>query len=308
MIGICYTKSSNQGIYVADALYEGFSKFYACRKVTRDNYRRTIPMCDRLIQICYPNYVKISQSKDKPFFQFLYAVAYSKIRTLFIETGFMQSQVQYDLGRITDLENQVYYSVGEGGVKNRANYFNNVVAADRLAKLDIEISPQKDGGKYIVICGQAFKGISSQDINIQDWYVSIYNKLKKFTNKPIAFASHPKTSADKKESKVQKEFFKKYLPDIEVFHQFKPDAFAVVSYSSNVTVDTLIDGIPTYTCSDVNIAWPITSHSLEFINDPYLPSIQIRKDFLVHLAYAQWNVSEMRSGRVAEHVKTFCGP
>ena len=77
-------------------------------------------------------------------------------------------------------------------------------------------------------------------------------------------------------------------------------AWATVTYTSGMAVDSLLEGIPTIACAPGNFAWPVSSHSVSEINTPKRePLNQWFKD----LAYCQWNIDEIEQGLPWKHLR-----
>jgi hypothetical protein len=57
--------------------------------------------------------------------------------------------------------------------------------------------------------------------------------------------------------------------------------------------------VPVITCSEYNFLWPISSHSLEDVENPIGGD---REHLLYDLAYTQWSVEEISNGKAWEHL------
>lgn len=311
MIGICYTKDRATANHLADSAYEGFSKHYECVKVTKTNYQKFLPKCKFLVQVCYPNlhhYHTEKRPNHRKAHSFRNAIIDLGFlnKSIYLETGFLHSQVAYDLQKIKDhvAENldQIYYAVGVSGLKGEATYCNQKSASDRFEQLGVSVQSHHQGqGNYILIVGQAQFGLSSWDINIRQWYVDIATQIKKHTKLPIVLRPHPKVVLNEREWLVERQFLNgnMHLFEWSRFARIE-DAACVVSYSSNAAIDALVAGIPIIVRSKRNVAYPIAMHDIANVKKPTYPDNQTLYKFLFDLAYAQWTPAEIRTGIVAQ--------
>lgn len=76
----------------------------------------------------------------------------------------------------------------------------------------------------------------------------------------------------------------------------------VVSHHSNVAVDALIAGVPSWCRKGVGTLWSAASLE-EAVRRSVPVSSQARQQYLQDIAYAQWTPAEMRSGEAWDHIK-----
>lgn len=324
MIGVCYTKDSEAGNHLAESAFLGFNKYFDCIRITKDNCARDLKKCKFLIQVCYPNLYHYKTEKQTPwsrkphqFRNYIVDQGYLD-KSIYLETGFINSQVAYDVAQSNVLrQNQqsflpqqytldtLYYAVGAGGLKGQAVYLNETSASDRLQSLNLTLKPYTERKRnFVLLIGQAYHGISSWDIDIRKWCKDTALKIKRYTNLPIVYRPHPKTVINERFWIQEKDFLRDNHNLFE-WSQFVniEDAYCVVSYSSNATVDSLMLGVPVIACSQRNVVYPIVSNVLADLahpDGPPFPSDAILGQFLADLAYAQWTPAELRSGQVAE--------
>lgn len=77
---------------------------------------------------------------------------------------------------------------------------------------------------------------------------------------------------------------------------------AVISYSSNVSVDALINGVPSYSELGVGRLWSLYRDG-GTLSNPYFPDDAARHQLLSDVAYAQWSPSEMRNGSAWDYIR-----
>jgi len=80
-------------------------------------------------------------------------------------------------------------------------------------------------------------------------------------------------------------------------------AHAVVAYTSNVSTDGAVAGIPAF-CSQFAAAAPISLRleNLDMIENPWRPSREIRENWLLSLANNQFLLKEIVEGKAREIV------
>ena len=74
----------------------------------------------------------------------------------------------------------------------------------------------------------------------------------------------------------------------------------MVTHNSTAAVDAATYGIPVFLTSDLCLAWDIGSNNLKDIENPTMPD---RTQWLHNLAYANWNIQEVRDGTVWRRFK-----
>ena len=78
---------------------------------------------------------------------------------------------------------------------------------------------------------------------------------------------------------------------------------AVVSYTSNVSTDAVLNGVPAF-CSKYAAAAPVCLHleDLDRIETPYFPNEELRESWLISLANNQFSLAEIVSGSAMQDV------
>lgn len=78
-------------------------------------------------------------------------------------------------------------------------------------------------------------------------------------------------------------------------------AWCLVTHGSNACFDAVMAGIPCIILGDA-VALPISSTSLDDVNEPRLVDYATRDQWLANLAYWQWTESEMASGEAWQFI------
>jgi len=184
-----------------------------------------------------------------------------------------------------------YYMVGLNGLNNHAEFHNLACPADRWELLDVNLHPRRTEGQHIIVCGQVPSDASVQDIDIIQWCQKTCTDLRSMTDKPVVFRAHP--------------LARSRTPDMLGVINSRNDtlmddlygAYACITYNSNAAVEAVIAGVPAFSFNAGSMAHNVTSHDLRMINNPFFPSESARKQWACDLAYTQWTLDEMRTGR-----------
>lgn len=219
------------------------------------------------------------------------------------------------LGRTISDEHK-YYRIGVNGFLNRDGYFGEDVDRpnDRLSKLGISFPGWKlDNGKKIVMALQLAGDASLRHNDINQWCWDTLHTLRRFTDRPIEVRTHPAMSA--KGWGNHDEMFRDILfSDLEnisfvdgrkvTWQQQIQDAYCVVSYSSGLAIDAVINGIPVLSCDEGNFTYHIGDNKLSNIESLNLVPDKDVVQWLNNLAYCQWTTEEMEKGIVWDHLKS----
>ena len=155
------------------------------------------------------------------------------------------------------------------------------------------IMPWRIGGDEILVIGMSDKaahvwGLGSGTAHAQ-WLV---DEVRKHTDRPIAYS--PKPSWDGAQPIEGTRYARGPLP------QELSKAHAVVTWRSNVAIDGLLAGIPCLVLGD-NPALLMSHNDLTKIEQPMYPDD--RFEFCSDLAWAQFSLQEISSGRPFIHLK-----
>ena len=162
---------------------------------------------------------------------------------------------------------------------------------DRFNKLSIQPKPYHSGD-YILIAGQKAEDAShNKDADFlsrtyQDWI----EQIEQYTSMPILFRPHPK---DKEITVTGVEI------DTQGISESLATAHAVVTYHSTFATDAILAGAPIFTKTFAQAA-PLALHSMECIEYPLIPTDAERLAHLAKVAYAQWTIDEIESGKCLE--------
>jgi hypothetical protein len=152
--------------------------------------------------------------------------------------------------------------------------------ADRFNSLNLEIQNFKRGTKIVIVPPD--EKISKVFNLSNTWVADVKNEIEKYTDRPIHIRNRPLSRSDR----LNLDTFKDCIKD---------DAYAVVGYSSNALVESVMYGIPTISLghSATNSLFNYTLSDIDTIPDI---DQDRRYQWLYHLAYRQFTHSELSDG------------
>ena len=201
-------------------------------------------------------------------------------RVIVLETGYVN--------RGDGPEN--HYAAGWDGLNGRADFRNVGMRADRWDLLGRELRPWKRDGSLVVICGQVPWDAACQHHDHLGWCQATVAKLGR-DGFPVVFRPHP--LAPGVNYGVRCEISTRPL------EEDLAEARCVVTFNSNCAVDAVIAGVPAISMDVGSMAFSVTGHSLEDIENPPKPE---REQWAWDLAHCQWLPAEMRQGLAWKHL------
>jgi hypothetical protein len=147
--------------------------------------------------------------------------------------------------------------------------------------------------------------------NINEWCKDTVNKLRQHTERPIEIRTHPGISLkgwDNHEDLFRDFCFNNYKNVSFVngretsWERQILDAYCVVTYTSGLAIDAVVNGIPVIACDEGNFAWSVAERKLENIENLNLASDSVVHQWLRNLSYCQWTPEEMESGECWNHL------
>lgn len=195
----------------------------------------------------------------------------------FMDTGYF--------GNESNAHNPNGYKVWHRIVRNNLQH-NEIIPrpSDRWESLNKKFEPWKKNGRKILIAAPDEKPCKFYDIDLNDWLTQTVDEIKKHTDRPVEIRQRSKLRIDRTVSNT----LKQALDD---------DVFAIVTFNSNAATEAIMYGIPAFVLAPVSAALPVSSADLTKIEAPFYPSNDQRYEWACHLAYGQFHVSELKSGR-----------
>lgn len=197
-----------------------------------------------------------------------------------------------------------YYAVGWNGKKGNADFCNTNCPSDRAEALGVKLAPWSSDGDTYLVAGQIPWGADVEHIEYFKWVADLLGRLRTISDTPIVFRPHPAMQGDA--SEIYEEMRKQgVVVDIDgrSINDAIKEAKVVLSFNSNAGVDALLAGKPTLSFDRGSVVYGASKHHVEYLLDPGLLVAGLdRQRWLNDLAYAQWTLAEMESGRVWEHI------
>lgn len=155
-------------------------------------------------------------------------------------------------------------------------------------------SPKLERTGHILIAGMGAKGAAAEGQAPQEWERWAIAEIRKYTDRAIVYRPKP---SDPLASPIAGT---RYSPK---GHELAPeleDCWAVVTHHSNVAVDALLAGIPSFCWGGV--AREMSLQDLSRIEDPYMPAGRYK--WASDIAWTQWSVPEMKNGDAWAYLRT----
>lgn len=202
------------------------------------------------------------------------------------------------------------WKLGINGINRDADFATeDYMPSDRLSKFGIVLQRWKEDGEYVLICGQ--HGHSQQWINMPDmdtYYKTTIEKVRKFTDKPIVVRSHPRFreglhwACDMnwyKERGVTWNIPKHVQQTYDSFdleHMLK-HTYCTISHSSNAGISSVIAGVPAVV-SKSSLAYEVGTEMNTWLSKPD------RANWLNKMSYIEWFPDEIGTQwmRLREHI------
>lgn len=182
-------------------------------------------------------------------------------------------------------------------------YFQTPHRSDaRIKELGVQLQPTKKNGNNIFIAGGSLKYANWHRFNGKDgmdpltrWAHDLIRNISGRTPRPIVYSPKPSW----KEAVP--------IPDSRFAHPANlekelANAYAVVTYGSNVGIDALTAGVPNFCLGD-GIVRSLCITTIRKINEPYYPTDEERWQMLADISWCQWNLEELKNGQGWETMK-----
>lgn len=165
-------------------------------------------------------------------------------------------------------------------------------SSDRFSRFRITPRPWRSGSR-IVIAGMSARAAQAEGLAAEQWEKLAIAELRCHTGRALIYRPKPSWRGARPLSGAG------YSPSTESLVDALNDCHAIVTHHSNVAVDGLLDGIPTF-CWE-GVAAPMSLQEFSEIESPFLPDD--REQWAADIAYCQWTVSEMVEGLPWRHMK-----
>jgi hypothetical protein len=156
--------------------------------------------------------------------------------------------------------------------------------ADRWLSFNKEIMPWKKDGRKILIAKPDEKPCKFYSIDLDIWTQQTIETIKKYTDRPIEIRERAPNRIDRTTHNT----LKQALDD---------DVFALVTFNSNAATESIMHGIPVFALAPCNAASLVSNNNISQIENPYYPDKDKVFAWACHLAYGQFNVTELKTGK-----------
>jgi len=190
-----------------------------------------------------------------------------------------------------------YYMVGIDGLNGRANFNNANVPSDRWNALGVDLLPWRLDGGPIIICGQIPWDAACQHADNVIWCQSAIKRIEEITARPVIFRPHPLVIdiVDYETNGI--------VISTQPLEEDLKDAWALVTFNSNSGVEAVIAGVPVFVGDAGSMVLSVANVDLSLIEKPMFHD---RSAWAKGIAYAQWTLEEMASGKPWNHLKDAC--
>jgi hypothetical protein len=164
---------------------------------------------------------------------------------------------------------------------------------DRFRQFGKNFAPWKKDGRKILIAKPDSKPCRFYDVDLEQWTKNTVEEIKKYTDRPIVVRDR----ASARIERIVHNTLQEALDD---------DVFALVTFNSVAATEAIFHGIPAFTLAPANAASPVCLQDLKCINEPYYPDHDKLIAWASHLAYGQFHITELKSGkarRILEELK-----
>jgi hypothetical protein len=155
---------------------------------------------------------------------------------------------------------------------------------DRFKKFNKTFQPWKKDGRKILIAAPDEKPCRFYGITKEEWIKQTVDTLKQHTDRPIEIRERAPNRIDR----IVTDTLQQALDN---------DVFALVTFNSVAAIESIFYGIPAFTTAPANAASPVALQDLSQIEKPYYADNDKLYAWGCHLAYGQFHVSELKSGK-----------
>ena len=158
---------------------------------------------------------------------------------------------------------------------------------DRFAAFKRKFNPWKKDGRKILIAAPDEKPMKFYEKDLEDWLTETVDTIKKYTDRHVEIRRRDKLRLNR-------------LTTNTLQQALDDDVFALVTFNSNAAVESVFQGIPVFVLAPASAASPVGLRDLSKIETPYYPDKDKLQAWGNHLAYGQFHISELKSGKAKE--------
>ena len=190
------------------------------------------------------------------------------------------------LGNTASPRNQLGRKLWHRIVKNGLQHTKmRTRPADRLNRIGLSWSRQRLWGSKIIVAAPDEKPCRHYGVDLDSWIANTVTTLKQHTDREIIVRQRIKNKAVRM----------MHDPLSKVLTQ---DIHALVAFNSNAAVEAIIAGVPAFVLAPEHAAMPVALQDLSMIETPFWPDLDLIHQWLCHLSYCQFHVSELRHTKI----------
>lgn len=216
------------------------------------------------------------------------------LKAVYVDLGYFKKRDS--LGRYGDYHR---FSVND---RHPTAYFQNIKhPSDRFDQHHRKIAREMRQGKNIILCGMSDKASRFDGCGgLEQWERDAIDKIKAVTDRPIVYRPKPQVKDKPQYPAIAGVGYSD--PRTRSLEDELKDSWAVVSHHSNAGIDALLAGVPCFQAEGVAVALGLSD--LSMIEQPRLPNLDERRQFMFDVAYCQFNRAEMENGTAWRHLKS----
>jgi hypothetical protein len=204
------------------------------------------------------------------------------------------------------LHRNIMWKVGINGINADAVFGQQENNSDRADQLGLKLKPWKDNSDgHILICTQHDKSEQWKGMpNISNWVLEVIEHIRSQTDRKIIVRPHPRCKLQGIQHEFQNVFLQKpqYIEGTyDDFDLNLENTFAVVNWSSNPAIQSIMSGVPAYV-SKHSLSYGVGNPIYSDYNNPLKPD---RQQWLNDLAYTEWSVPEISQGIQLKRLTSF---
>ncbi len=190
------------------------------------------------------------------------------------------------------------WKVGLNGINRDGDNLPHSNDSARASLQGLKLKPWRTNGEYILICGQHDKSLQWKGMpSMSNWFLNTYDKIRKYTDRPIIFRPHPRCRLEHIERGLKHVYRQEPKQIANTYDDFDMDfnnVWATISYSSNPGIHSCINGVPSFV-STHSLAYDV-ANDIDFLHDIENPVMPDRTQWLNDYAWTEFTVEEISAG------------
>jgi hypothetical protein len=186
------------------------------------------------------------------------------------------------------------WKVSVNGINGSAIFGPNGMDSKRREQIGLTTKPWHQSNNIILCIQHALSQQWENMPSTTQWIENIITNLRNYTDRKIIIRSHPRWRYQSKQKFVNVEIDHPAPNNESInFKNSLNSAWAVISWNSNPGVVAALEGVPVFVGPD-SLARPIGNLNFQNIESPMMPD---REQWANDLAYTEWTVDEISSGK-----------